>query len=166
MNHNILEMSPGVEASNTGIKNAEQLATSVAASLADTYVLMVKTQAYHWNVVGPLFYSVHNLTEEHYNDLFKAVDEIAERIRALGYPAPTNLKDMVEISEISEDTGNTSTEEMIANLADDHETAAKRFRKAVEIAEENRDVVTADMLTARMAFHEKAAWMFKALLTK
>lgn len=164
MNHHVLKMTPEVEDSNTGLENVGKLADHVAASLADTYVLMLKTQAYHWNVVGPLFYSVHNLTEEHYTDMFKAVDNLAERIRSLGYPAPTSLKDMIELSEIDEDKGGSNTEDMISNLASDHETAAKRFRNAVEIAENNRDVVTADMLTERMSFHEKAAWMFKALL--
>lgn len=166
MSNQVLHMSTSVENLETGLRDTSKLASSVATSLSDTYLLMVKTQAYHWNVVGPLFYSVHALTEEHYNDMFKAVDEIAERIRAIGYPAPTSLKQMIEHSAIKEDDGNPNTEEMIANLAQDHEITAKRFRDAVEAAEESRDVVTADMLTERIAFHEKAAWMLKALLTK
>lgn len=166
MNTQVLQMSPSVENSKTGLRDADKLASNVATSLSDTYLLMVKTQAYHWNVVGPLFHTVHVLTEEHYNDMFKAVDEIAERIRAIGYPAPTSLEEMIEHSAIKEDDGNSTTEEMIANLAQDHEITAKRFRDAVEAAEESRDVVTADMLTERIAFHEKAVWMLKALIAK
>jgi len=166
MNHHTLKISPVVEESNTGVENAAKLASSVSTCLSDTYLLMVKTQACHWNVVGPLFHSVHVLTEEHYKDMFDAVDEIAERIRALGYPAPTNLGQMIEYSEINDDYGNATAQDMIAGLTADHETVTSHFRNAVEIAEENRDVVTADMLTERIAFHEKAIWMLKALTTK
>jgi len=128
--------------------------------------LMVKTQAYHWNAVGPLFHSLHLLTEEQYNNLFGAIDEMAERVRALGYPAPYSITDMISHSEISENVGNPTTEQMIANLVKDHEIAARRFRQSVARAEEASDVVTADMLTARMAFHEKAIWMLSALLAR
>jgi starvation-inducible DNA-binding protein len=165
LNNMILEMKPGVEPLNTGVEGTKALAASVTACLADTYLLLVKTQACHWNVVGPLFHSVHLITEEQYNDLFRAVDEIAERIRALGYPAPSSFTDMVAVSGISEDGGNATTEEMIGNLVKDHEAATRRFREAVRRADDNKDVVTADMLTARMAFHEKSVWMLKALLT-
>lgn len=165
MTSSILEMKTDIEYPETGVESAKSLAASVAACLADTYLLMIKTQGYHWNVVGPLFHSVHVLTEEQYTDMFKAIDEIAERVRALGYPAPSSVAEMVAVSGISEDTGNASTEEMIGNLIADHEAAARRFRDAVALAEKKRDVVTADMLTARIGFHEKSVWMLKALLT-
>lgn len=159
-------MKPEVETSDNGVEESKSLAATVAACLADSYLILVKTQAYHWNAVGPLFHSIHVLTEEHYNDLFGAVDELAERIRALGYPAPSSITEMVAMSAISEDIGNPTTEEMIGNLVQDHETAARRFRQCVNRAEENGDVVTADMLTARITFHEKAVWMLKAFLAK
>ena len=164
MRNTVLEIKPGVEPLNTGVENTRKLATTVAACLADTYLLLVKTQAYHWNIVGPLFHSVHTITEEQYGNLFKAVDEIAERIRALGHPAPTSFSDLIAISGIDESKGDATGEEMIADLVKGHECAARRFREAAEQADMNRDIVTADMLTARMAFHEKSVWMLKALM--
>lgn len=166
MTSTVLNMKPDVESLQTGIESATSLAASLSACLADSYLLMVKTQAYHWNAVGPLFHSVHLLTEEHYTNLFEAVDDLAERIRALGYPAPSSFTEMVTMTGLTEDTGNPTTEAMIENLVADHETTARRFRDAVARAEEHRDVVTADMLTTRIAFHEKAIWMLKAMLSR
>lgn len=165
MTLNVLDMKPDVEQLDNGLELTKSLAAAVSACLADTYILMVKTQAYHWNAVGPLFHSVHTLTEEHYTDMFSAIDELAERIRALGHPAPSSITDMVGLSGISEDIGNPTTDEMITNLIEDHETLARRFRAVVARAEKNDDVVTADMLTSRMAFHEKAVWMLRAFIT-
>jgi starvation-inducible DNA-binding protein len=165
MTNTVLDMKTEVETPRTGIDDNQKVAANVASCLADSYLLMVKTQAYHWNAVGPLFHSIHLLTEEQYQNLFAAVDEMAERIRALGYPAPSSITEMVSLSEISEDTGNPTTEQMIKNLIADHEVAARRFRQSAERAEELSDIVTADMLTERIAFHEKAIWMLRALLT-
>jgi starvation-inducible DNA-binding protein len=131
--------------------------------LADTYVLLIKTQGYHWNVVGPLFVSIHELTEAHYQDLFAAGDVIAERIRALGYPAPSSMHDMIPLTVVGENTGNPTAEAMIDALASDHEKVVQRLRDVTETAEKLHDHVTADMLTARMAFHEQAIWMLRAI---
>ena len=132
--------------------------------LADAYVLLVKTQGVHWNVVGPLFFSLHQLTEAQYQDLFGAIDEIAERIRALGYPAPTSIAHMMPHSAIVEETGNSSAEQMVEALVHDNETVARRLLEAVEIAEGLRDAATADLLTERLRVHEKAAWMLRATI--
>ena len=163
---NVTNVAATVEPLETGIESREQLAKTLCGCLADTYLLMIKTQAYHWNVVGPLFVSVHELTETHYQDLFKAADELAERVRALGYPAITSTEEMRTLSVVSEETGNPSAAEMLQTLVADHEKVARSFRRAAERAEDNRDIVTADMLTARIAFHEQAIWMLNALLSE
>ncbi len=165
MTAQVLKPKATVETLETGIDDRESLAKALSACLADTYILMVKTQAYHWNVVGPLFYSIHKLTEEHYENLFAAADEVAERIRALGYPSPSSTEEMTTISSVREDGGNPNAETMIENLIADHETVAKNFRETAEMADEHKDLVTADMLTARIQFHEQAIWMLKAIVT-
>lgn len=164
MAHAVLDMSVHIENADVGIDDNRKVAACMANSLADSYLLMVKTQGYHWNVVGPLFYSLHKLTEEHYNNLFAAVDELAERIRALGYPAPASITDMISRTVITEETGNPTAEQMVKTLINDHEAVASRFREYVEIAEGVNDVVSADMLTARLAYHEKAVWTLRAHL--
>lgn len=165
MNTAILNMRPDVEDPATGIDDKKLVATNMAACLSDSYLLMVKTQGVHWNVVGPLFHSIHVLTQEHYENLFKAIDELAERIRALGYPAPSSITEMVALAEIQENTENPTTEEMLTSLIADHEIVARRFRQSVERAEDAGDVVSADMLTERIAFHEQAIWMLRAMLS-
>lgn len=147
----------------TGIEDRASLAQALTACVGDTFTLMVKTQAYHWNVTGPMFRSVHKLTEEQYEDLFEALDVMAERVRALGYPAPVNAADMVGVSGIEEASELPDATTMVRDLAAGHENAAKRFRQAVTQAEDDNDVVTADLLTERITFHEKAIWMLRAL---
>ncbi len=142
----------------------KELAESLAKVLSDTYVLLVKTHVYHWNVVGPLFLPIHQLTEEHYNDLFKATDEIAERVRALGHVTPVSFTAMESKTKLEEETGKITAEEMIEQLADDHEKMVRRFREITKAAADVDDYVTHDMLNARLAFHEKAIWMLRAML--
>jgi starvation-inducible DNA-binding protein len=136
----------------------------LAAVLDDVYSLMVRTQVYHWNVEGPLFEPVHNMTQAQYTTLFSAVDELAERIRALdGKPAvningfPTGVANLPE---------HQSAEEMIGDLVRHHEAVVLRMRAVVAEAENVSDVVTADMLTGFMARHEKDAWMLRAILRR
>jgi starvation-inducible DNA-binding protein len=166
MSVSVLNARPTVENPDTDLDQRKQLAASLTGMLADAQTLMVKTQGVHWNVVGPLFISLHQLTEDQYNDLFGAIDEIAERIRALGYPAPKSLADMMPHSAIGEETGNPTAEEMVAALARDHETVARRLRDAVETAEGLRDVATADLLTERLQVHEQAVWMLRATIAQ
>ncbi|MEM7508613.1 MAG: DNA starvation/stationary phase protection protein [Pseudomonadota bacterium] len=151
---------------NLGIEHKKGIAGALAEVLADTYTLTVKSHAYHWNVVGPLFYSVHNLTEEHYNDMFAAADELAERIRALGGLAPMSMKTMAEQTEIGEASGSPSARDMIADLVDSHEKIARRLHRVIDVAGEAGDPVTEDLATTRSAFHEKAAWMLRAMIAE
>jgi starvation-inducible DNA-binding protein len=111
-----------------------------------------------------LFISLHKLTEEQYEDLFEAGDELAERIRTLGYPAPASLREMIKDSRISEAKANPTAEEMVENLVADHETLVRHLREITELAEESHDQGTADMLTERLKAHEKAIWMLRAIV--
>lgn len=164
MASSILNIRPTVESPDTDLEQRKRSAASLTAILADAYMLLVKTQGCHWNVVGPLFVSVHQLTEEQYQDLFSAIDEIAERIRALGYPAPTSIASMMPHSAIGEESGSPTAEQMVGALIRDNETVARRLREAVEAAERLRDVATADLLTERLQVHEKAVWMLRAII--
>ncbi|WP_147114579.1 Dps family protein [Tateyamaria sp. syn59] len=158
-----LKVVPSSDDVSTGVQDTEAVATGLADILADTYCLVFKTHAYHWNVEGPLFYSVHNLTEEHYTNMFEAADELAERIRALGELAPSALKDVVSRSRIEDAEGKMSTADMVEDLASDHERIAHRLHALAELAGDNRDIVTEDLATERSAFHEQAAWMLRAI---
>lgn len=144
----------------------KQLAQMLGEALASTYVLYHKTHAYHWNVAGPLFYSVHKLTDEQYQELATAVDALAERIRAIGFAAPTGLAEYAEHSVVKDVSGIPVAGEMIAELADDHQRVAASLRKMVEEAERIEDVYTADLLTGRIGVHEEAAWMLNAMLVE
>lgn len=151
---------------NTGIErnDREALAHHLSKALADTYMLSVKTQSFHWNVAGPLFYSLHKMTEDQYEDLFQAADEIAERIRAVGFPAPGSFGQFMDLSSLKEEQGVPGAEDMIRQLAEDNEKVARVMRLAVDEAEKVDDVKTADMLTERLGQHEENVWMLRALL--
>lgn len=150
----------------SGVREPATIAEGLANVLADTYRLTFKTHAYHWNVEGPLFYSIHNLTEGQYEDMFAAADEIAERIRAVGQITPMTMADIIERSVIKDDSKAPSAGEMCSNLASDHERIAHRLHALITIAADNNDPVTEDLATARSAFHEKAAWMLKAIVAQ
>jgi starvation-inducible DNA-binding protein len=166
MTAEVLQHKPTVEDVDTGIKDEarKRLATGLTGNLADTFALMVKTLGYHWNVVGPLFHSLHEMTEEQYEDLFEAVDDIAERIRALGFPAPNAYAEMAGMTAIEDAPGIPSAEEMIRDLIAGNELAVRRMREVAITAEELDDSVTHDLLTERMGEHEKAIWMLKAVV--
>lgn len=127
--------------------------------LASTYVVYVKTQNFHWNVTGPNFYSLHLLSEKQYEELGEAVDEIAERIRALGEKAPASLQEFKTLSSIDEKLEEHTGYELLAILIEDHKRLALELRKMVEIANEEGDPGTADLFTRRALDHEKFAWM-------
>ena len=146
-------------------RQAASLVDGLETSLSNTFVLMMKTQACHWNVTGPLFASIHEMTQLQYEDLFTAADDIAERIRALGHPAPTSLGQMIQNATIEEQAGGKSARAMVEALAEDHHTIARQMSDVVQAAESASDSVTADLLTARMAFHEKTAWMLGAIIS-
>ncbi len=146
--------------------NRPEIAKRLGVVLADSYQLFIKTQGVHWNVTGPLFYSIHNLTEEHYTNLFAAVDDLAERIRSLGEKAPASYTKYGEFSAIEDVDEPKTAEDMIAMLARDHNTVCDSLRTAIEFCEGKDDFVTADMLTERLAWHEEAIWMLSAIIQK
>ena len=158
-----LNVVPEAEAVKTGVTDTTALAEALAGALADTYRLVFKTHAYHWNVEGPLFHSVHLLTEAQYGEMFAAADELAERMRALGALAPHRMEDILTASVIEDRAKLPATVEMCADLAEDHARVARRMHALVTLAEDSDDPVTADLATARSAFHEKAAWMLRAI---
>ncbi|MGF1543486.1 MAG: Dps family protein [Parvularculaceae bacterium] len=151
---------------NSGVArdDRKELAAHLADALANMYVLYHKTHAHHWNVTGPMFYSVHKLTEEQYTDLAEAIDAVAERIRSIGFAAPVGLSAYLESSAIKDVDGIKPAGDMVAELAQDHLTLATRLRDMVESAEKVGDVYTADLLTARIGVHDEAAWMLNALV--
>lgn len=132
--------------------------------LADTYTLYLKTHNFHWNVTGPMFNTLHLMFEQQYTELATAVDLIAERIRALGMPAPGSYKQFAELTSIQEETGVPSAEEMIRQLVKDQETVVRTARSIFPLVDEAHDEPTADLLTQRMQVHEKTAWMLRSLL--
>ncbi len=151
---------------NTGLKAdyRRSISKDLSEILAATYRLTIKSHIYHWNVVGPIFKPIHELTEEHYNALFGATDIIAERIRALGHLAPVSLDMAKTFAPSKSDVDQASAHDMVADLIKDHEEAVRSMRKAATAAGDNDDVVTEDMLTARLTFHEKALWMLRAVI--
>ena len=150
---------------DTGIaeKDRKKIAEGLARLLADTYTLYLKTHNFHWNVEGPMFNTLHLMFEQQYNELALAVDLIAERIRALGHPAPGSYSAYAKLATVKEATGATSAEEMIRELARDQETVVRTARSVFPVAEKANDEPTADLLTQRMQVHEKTAWMLRAM---
>lgn len=161
-----LAAQPANENPNTGLnqKSRSKLAEDLGKVLGDTYTLLVKTHVYHWNVVGPVFLSLHELTEDHYKNLFQAADDIAERIRALGYTTPLSFEKLESMTQLHEETSKRSAQEMVKHLIADHEEMARRIRSITAAAAEDEDFVTHDLLNARLAFHEKAIWMLGAIV--
>ena len=151
---------------NTGIDKAdrESIAAGLARLLADSYTLYLKTHNYHWNVTGPQFNTLHLMFEGQYTELATAVDEIAERIRALGIKAPGSYREFADLTEIEEGSGDESAEEMIRQLAVGQETIVRTARGAFPAADSANDEPTADLLTQRMQLHEKNAWMLRSML--
>jgi starvation-inducible DNA-binding protein len=149
-----------------GIPDAsrKEIADGLSRMMADTYTLYLKTHNYHWNVTGPMFRTLHLMFEEQYNELWTAVDAIAERIRTLGAPAPGTYKELSRLTSIQEESTIPTAHEMIKNLVLGHETVAKTARSIFPVAEKGHDESTIDMLTGRLEVHEKTAWMLRSLI--
>jgi starvation-inducible DNA-binding protein len=141
-----------------------QIGDGLSRLLADTYTLYLKTHNFHWNVTGPMFNSLHLMFETQYNELALAVDLIAERIRALGMPAPGSYTAFAKLSSIKDETGVPDWKEMVRQLIDGQEAVVRTARKLFPVVDEAHDEPTADLLTQRMQVHEKNAWMLRALL--
>lgn len=131
--------------------------------LADSFTLYFKTHAYHWNVTGPQFKTLHDLFEEQYTEMWTAIDEIAERIRMIGAMAPHSVQDMMRDSDLNEATDIPAAMDMVKDLAQDHATLARHLKPAIQAASDVGDDATEDFLIARLAVHEKAAWMLRSL---
>lgn len=132
--------------------------------LADSFVLYLKTHNFHWNVEGPRFNDLHQMFMVQYTELWNALDLVAERIRSLGSFAPGSFKKYSQISSIKESAEDIPAKEMIQQLLDGHEAVATTIRTVFAIAEEGQDQATLDLLTQRLQFHEKTAWMLRSLL--
>ncbi|WP_339823102.1 DNA starvation/stationary phase protection protein [Sulfitobacter dubius] len=153
---------PNPEPSKPAISNVASVADALSEALTATYRLVMKSHLYHWNVTGPHFLTVHELTETQYTDMFAAADQLAERIRALGKLAVINPSDLGGGAEGRDADVSLSAEEMLRDLLSDHERLAARMRALVGTAEAAEDPVTADLATTRADFHEKASWMLRA----
>ncbi len=153
---------------NIGIdeKDRKQIAEGLSKLLADTFTVYLKTHNFHWNVTGPMFQTLHVMFEQQYNELWAATDIIAERIRALGFPAPGTYKDFLSLASVKEESGIPSAEGMIQQLVEGHETTVRTARKVFTVAEKADDAPSADLLTERMDAHEKTAWMLRSLLAE
>lgn len=151
---------------NIGISEADrkEIADGLSHLLADSYTLYLKTHNYHWNVTGPMFQTLHLMFETQYNELALAVDLIAERIRALGFPAPGSYREFGKLTSIPEDEDSPDAQEMIRRLVAGQETVVRTARSIFPVVEKANDEPTADLLTQRMLLHEKNAWMLRSLL--
>ena len=159
MDNNKMRIDIGIEATKR-----REIAAGLSRVLADTYTLYLKTHNFHWNITGPMFQTLHLMFETQYNELALAVDLVAERIRALGFPAPGTYREFSELSAIKEDEGVPKAEEMIRRLVEGHETVARTAREVFRAADGASDQPTCDLLTQRMQVHEKTAWMLRSLL--
>ncbi|MGI0490991.1 Dps family protein [Alkalinema pantanalense CENA528] len=154
------------KAVNIGIDDAarKDIADGLSRLLADTYTLYLKTHNFHWNVTGPMFNTLHLMFETQYTELALAVDLIAERIRALGFPAPGTYSDYAKLTSIPETAGVPKAEEMIQLLVEGQEAVVRTARSLFAVVDAAQDEPTADLLTQRMQLHEKNAWMLRSLL--
>ena len=132
--------------------------------LADTYTLYLKTQNFHWNVTGPMFPALHAMFEEQYTQLANAADLVAERIRALGQPAPGTFLEFAKLAAVGEELGVPAAIEMVETLAKDHRIVVSTAREVAGVAEQADDIATVDLATQRIEVHEKTAWMLEATL--
>lgn len=157
---NILDIDTGISR-----ENLQKISNILNDDLADEYVLLTKTRNYHWNVEDPRFNDLHKFFEEQYEIISAAVDEIAERVRALGGKTRATLKEFINSSQIREDVGlYPNADTMLGNLLSDHESIIKTLRKNVKECQELNDEATANFLTEKMEEHEKIAWMLRSFI--
>ena len=149
-----------------GIDSAdrEKIVKGLSVLLADSYTLYLMTHNFHWNVKGPQFNSLHLMFMTQYTEQWNALDMIAERIRALGYPAPGTYKQFVKLATIKEVEGVPNATEMVRHLVAAQEATARTARKLFPVVDAANDQPTADLLTQRLTVHEKTAWMLRSLL--
>jgi starvation-inducible DNA-binding protein len=158
--------SPQPAPIDIGIPAAQRarIAAGLSALLADSYTLYLMTHNFHWNVTGPMFNTLHLMFMEQYSEQWTALDLIAERIRALGHPAPGTYREFVQLASIKEVSGVPKAMEMVRLLVDAQEGTARTARKLLPLVTKANDQPTADLLTQRLDVHEKTAWMLRSLL--
>ena len=149
-----------------GIKDRDRarIVEGLSRLLADSYTLYLMTHNFHWNVTGPHFNSLHQMFMTQYTEQWAALDLIAERIRALGHPAPGTYREFARLASIEEVEGVPSADEMVRHLVAAQEATARTARKVFPVVEAANDQPTADLLTQRLEVHEKTAWMLRSLL--
>ncbi|WP_319498877.1 ferritin-like domain-containing protein [uncultured Cohaesibacter sp.] len=164
----VLQTAPSESHLNNGLDTTyrKDMAEALSDILGATYKLTVVSHIYHWNVVGPLFKSLHELTEDHYNNLFVAADVIAERIRALDALAPVRQANFGAFMPERGEVKDLKAKDMVEDLIAMHEELVRTMRRAGQAAGDAGDLVTEDMLTARLTFHEKALWMLRAIVSE
>ncbi|MDX1517481.1 MAG: Dps family protein [Woeseiaceae bacterium] len=163
LKNEVTELSP-----DKGIRTETRraVADSLGNALADAFRLYFNVQTLHWNVEGPMFYSLHKLTEEQYAELNESVDTIAERIRALGLPALQTMSEFSDRTEIDDLPTSGDLKGRIARLVKDYETAGLRLQKIIKLAEEAGDIKTADLLTEQLGRYDENAWMLRATIAQ
>jgi len=163
--HSVAAADPGVRI-DIGISEKDRASIAVALShmLADSYTLYLMTHNFHWNVTGPQFNTLHQMFMTQYTEQWQALDDIAERIRALGHYAPGTYAQYAKLSSIAEPVSVPDATEMVQNLVKGNEAVAKTARAALALAEKASDAPTADLMTQRLDVHEKNAWMLRSLL--
>ncbi|AJE21817.1 MULTISPECIES: Dps family protein [Azotobacter] len=142
----------------------EKIADGLSALLADSYTLYLMTHNFHWNVTGPQFNTLHQMFMTQYTEQWAALDLIAERIRALGFPAPGTYREFAKLASIEEVKGVPKAGEMVRYLVSAQEATARTARKLFPVVDKAGDQPTADLLTQRLEVHEKTAWMLRSLL--
>lgn len=145
-------------------RHREEISKGLAHFLADTYTLYLKTHNFHWNVTGPMFQTLHLMFEGQYNELAAAVDEIAERIRALGVKSPGSYQEFLKLTSIKENVSDLSATQMIQELVSGHEAVIRTARGLFSMVNEAHDEPTNDILIQRLRVHEKTAWMLRSML--
>ena len=159
-------MAASAPAIDIGLSESQRraIADGLARVLADSTVLYAKTHGFHWNVTGPMFNTLHLMFMGQYTELWTALDAIAERIRALGFPAPYGASSISQLSSIAESEGVPAAMAMVRELVEGHEAVARTIRTVFAVADEANDQPSADLLTQRLQIHEKTAWMLRSLL--
>jgi starvation-inducible DNA-binding protein len=142
----------------------KKIADGLSRLLADSYTLYLMTHNFHWNVTGPMFNTLHVMFMQQYTEQWTALDVIAERIRALGFPAPGTYKEFVKLASIKEVEGAPKALDMVRHLVEAQEATARTARELFPLTEDANDQPTADLLTQRLDVHEKTAWMLRSLL--
>ncbi|WP_225763089.1 Dps family protein [Stenotrophomonas sp. Marseille-Q4652] len=148
-------------------KDRKEIADGLSRFLADAFTLYLKTHNFHWNVTGSMFNSLHNMFMDQYTEQWNALDDVAERIRALGYNAPGSYNEFIELTSIPEEPGLTDSadwREMVRQLVAGNEAVCRTARKVLKVADDAGDDPSVDLLTQRLQTHEKYAWMLRSLL--